>query len=367
MKALLISTDGHHNEYRIKNNTYGGVTYYRLAAPMKAVNELGNDWELFNNKLFTTKKPDYNRLFADYDIVISKHIDSPASAKAVQIACQKNNIPLVYDMDDDMFSIRKDNPAHAAYGEGEMKRVYLATNLSFADAFFVSTDPLKESYGKFFKEMFDLDIPIYVLPNMNDAELFDLPSKTNDKGVTIGYHGSISHDDDLKMVLPVIDKLMTKHKNLTMELVGTVRRESIQSLFEGIENKDRFEVFAGTPAFDKFPEKLMGMKWDIGIAPLVDDAFNRGKSHIKYMEYSMKKIPTVASDVYPYTHNATEAFLCADLDDWEHTLDMLIKSPEKRPQHGSKAYDSVTQTQQYKDNGHLWVEAANTVIKNYKK
>lgn len=367
MKAILISTDGNHNEYRIKNNAYGGVTYYRLVAPMKAVNNLGHNWELFKPQLLDKDKPNYNKLFSEYDIVISKHIDNPAAAKAVQLACQKNKIPLVYDMDDDMFAIRKDNPAYSSYGEGEMKRVYLATNLSFADAFFVSTQPLKDSYSKFFKQMFNLDIPIYVLPNFNDVELFNFPSKTNKNKIIIGYHGSISHDADLKMVLPTIDKLMSKYKNLYMQLLGSVRRDSIQDLFKNIRNKDRFEVLAGTPAFDKFPEKLMSMNWDIGIAPLIDDAFNRSKSHIKYMEYSMKKIPTIASDVYPYTHNASEAFLCKDLSDWYSTLDKLIKEPNTRKKTGQKAYESVLNNQQYKDHSNLWIDAATTVIKNYKK
>jgi hypothetical protein len=109
------------------------------------------------------------------------------------------------------------------------------------------------------------------------------------------------------------------------------------------------------------------MQWDIGVAPLIDDEFNRGKSHIKYMEYAMKHIPVVASDVYPYTHNAREALLCKNSSEWFRKLNQLIRDKKYRHQVSKKTHDHVTADLQYKDKGHLWVEAANSVIKNYKE
>lgn len=365
MKVLLLSTDCHQNDYRVLHNAYGGVTYYRLIAPQKAVNALGEEWEYYGVYLGDVSKGDYNTFFSQFDAVISKHIDNPAGAKNIHLACEKNNIPIIYDLDDDLFSIREDNPAHESYGKGAMKRVYLATNLSFADALFVSTEPLKETYQKHMKELFGIDMPIYVLPNYNDAELFDYKSPVNEKIVTLGYHGSITHDADLKMILPIVDRIMTENPKVNMQLVGTVRKDSINKLFDGIKNKNRFEIKAGTPAFDKFPELLMSMKWDIGLAPLIDDQFNRGKSHIKYMEYAMKRIPTVASDVYPYTHNAREAVLCKNEVEWYQKLTQLIKDKQQRREIGQKAYEHVTTELQYKDHAQEWIDAVESVINNH--
>ena len=367
MKVLLLSTDCLHNDYRVKHNAYGGVTYYRLIAPQKAVNALGHEWHYAGVKLQEDSKGNYNEYFGDFDAVISKHIDNPSGAKNVKLACEKNGIPLIYDLDDDLFAIREDNPAHESYAKGQMKRVYLATNLSFADALFVSTEPLKETYQKYMKDLFDIDMPVYVLPNYNDAELFGSKYRMNEGKVVIGFHGSITHDSDLAMVLPVIDSLMDKYKNLHMELVGSVRRDSINKLFDHIKNKMRFYIKAGTPAFDKFPELLMKQRWDIGVAPLIDDEFNRGKSHIKYMEYSMKAIPTVASDVYPYTHNAREAVLCKNVNEWKQKLENLIIDRKLRREIGQKAREHVLSECQYKEHGHEWVDAVSSVIKNYIK
>ena len=364
MKALLISTDWQQNDYRVANNAYGGVTYYRLIAPQKAVNALGHEWDYLGNKATIDNKTWEERL-EGYDIVISKHIDNPNGAKNIHLACEKLGIPFVYDLDDDLFSIREDNPAHDSYAKGKIKRLYLATNLSFADAFFVSTEPLKETYQKFYKDNFDLDIPIYVLPNYNDAELFNYKSSKNEDKTIIGYHGSVTHDADLAMVLPVIDRLMSEHHNLYMQLVGSVRRDSINKLFANIENRNKFEIKAGTPAFDEFPRLLMSMPWDIGVAPLIDDEFNRGKSHIKYMEYAMKYIPVVASDTYPYKHNATGAILCRNQTDWYIKLKMLIANKKLRHQTAQKINQHVLDNLQYKDKGQMWIDAAQDVINNY--
>lgn len=367
MKALLISTDCAQNEYRLQHNAYGGVTYYRLIAPQKACNALGHEFIYLGNNFTKINKIDYTEYFSAFDAVITKHIDTPHGAKNIKIACEKNNIPLIYDLDDDLFSIRDDNPAHESYAKGNMKRVYLATNLSFGDALFVSTEPLKERYQKFFKEVMEMDMPIYVLPNYNDAELFGDKYKVNEHKVVLGYHGSITHDKDLSMILPVVDSLMDKYQDLYMELIGTVRRESINKLFDNIKNKMRFSIKAGTPAFDKFPELLMSQRWDIGLAPLIDDDFNRGKSHIKYLEYSMKAIPTVASDVYPYTYNAREAVLCKNVNEWRQKLENLIIDKKLRREIGQKAKQHVLADCQYKDHGDKWIDALASVIKNHSK
>jgi len=177
----------------------------------------------------------------------------------------------------------------------------------------------------------------------------------------------MTHDSDLEIVIPAIDRLIVKHKNLYCELMGSVRKDSVSRLFDGVKNKDNFRIMGGTPAFDSFPFALMNQKWSIGIAPLIDDAFNRGKSHIKYMEYSMKKIPTVASAVYPYSKNAKEALLCKTSQEWYDTLDSLISDKKKRVEIGERAYKHVVAEQQYKDYAYLWEEAIEAVIKSDKK
>ncbi len=162
------------------------------------------------------------------------------------------------------------------------------------------------------------------------------------------------------MVLPVIDKLMAKYPNLWFETVGAIDKDRLHTYFKDFTPKhlERVAMVSYTPTFWEYPEHLANQKWDIGIAPLVDTAFTRCKSHIKWMEYSMYQLPTVASRVYPYFMDLTgrktitdgeTGFLCRTPEEWEAKLTKLIDSKELRLKIGKQAYEHVKKNWQYED------------------
>jgi glycosyltransferase involved in cell wall biosynthesis len=107
----------------------------------------------------------------------------------------------------------------------------------------------------------------------------------------------------------------------------------------------------------------MSQKWDIGIAPLINDEFNRGKSHIKWMEYAMCGIPCVASDVAPYKviRNGIDGILTDD-DHWYYNLRRLVRDRNLRAAIGYNALLTVGDFHQYGDHAHLWTEALSNFI-----
>jgi spore maturation protein CgeB len=80
----------------------------------------------------------------------------------------------------------------------------------------------------------------------------------------------------------------------------------------------------------------------------------------------MKGIPTIASDIYPYTHNTKDAVLCKNLNDWKQKLENLIIDKKLRREIGQKAKAHILSECQYKDHGHEWIDAVNSVIKKHK-
>ena len=62
----------------------------------------------------------------------------------------------------------------------------------------------------------------------------------------------------------------------------------------------RYEFHPMVP-FSQHAEKVCELALNIGIAPLVEDNFNRNKSCIKYYEYALSGAVTVASRVLPYS------------------------------------------------------------------
>src|SRR5258706_9442943 len=63
----------------------------------------------------------------------------------------------------------------------------------------------------------------------------------------------------------------------------------------------------------------------IGIAPLLDDQFNRHKSCIKYYEYAMSGAVTLASHVVPYS---TEVPITAknNRESWKRKLEEVLQA-----------------------------------------
>jgi glycosyltransferase involved in cell wall biosynthesis len=363
MKFLFIDT------HLKENGEYGGIGYYRLQKPAQYLRKLGHEVDFYTSADFQEKTQEellqaFVSYFSQYDAVVSKNNSNQQSLSAMLFACWKTKTKFISDLDDNYMEVLSTQPAwKLGYQKGEKERTVISTQLSFSDALFVSTQPLKDYFQKMLKEAFNLDTPIYVLPNGNDLDDWDFPSETNKDKVVIGWMGSITHDQDLHLVFPALGKLMSKHKNLHFEVMGgaTERTFSNQNHWDE-ESYKRIHGVTGTSSFRHFPEVFMKNKWDIGIAPLVDCEFNRAKSHIKWMEYTMKGIPTVASDVYPYTQaitNNEDGILVSD--NWEDALERLITDKKLRDKLAKNALQTVKKNHQYKNLVKLWDEALTKV------
>jgi len=383
-KIAFVSTDWNDNEYRKVNNQYGGVSYYRLVKPMELLKDeydvtfFGSNIQRVSKGLSTDQF--YDKFTKQYDMIIVKQIDNATSAQALIHWANKNRCILVQDFDDNMLVVRDDQPASKmGYTKGGQRRAYAGAMMSLADALIVSTAPLKDYFGTFIKEMFGDDMDIYVFPNYNDVKDWKYKlSEKNPKKIVIGWAGSITHDADLGLVMPVLGKILDKYDNVHLELVGGVTQGALAFLTKtwSMKAKDKLKIKLGVPAWHKYPELIMQQKWDIAIAPLIDDDFNRGKSHIKWMEYSMAKLPVIASKVYPYfmpingeniiVHGET-GMLASTEEEWEQALETLITDKDKRITIGENAYKYVSENLQWKTHAETYKNIVSSIFDAYYK
>lgn len=352
-----------------KKGILGGVGYYRMALPARYMKKhdveviSGDDVDKYAAGQFPDPTLDkFYGLLTSCDILWMKHSDNLDAAGPLFNLANHLNVPIILDFDDNYFALPPHHHAYEDHKPGSEKRAVVAATLSMATAITVSTEPLKEAYKKLLKDVYKLEKDIIVLPNMNDAKEFKkVPQLKKDKGdIIIGYHGSITHNEDLKSIVPALEEVLSKYKNVKVEIMGALSSDDAVSVFENMDDEllDRVHVIAGTQGWEGFPERLMSLPWDIGIAPLIDDEFNRSKSHIKWMEYAMKKIPTVASPVYPYQvieHGKT-GFLAKTKDEWVDILSKLIEDKQLRKEIGENAHDEVLLNWQMKDGAYKWDE-----------
>jgi glycosyltransferase involved in cell wall biosynthesis len=97
--------------------------------------------------------------------------------------------------------------------------------------------------------------------------------------------------------------------------------------------------------YDAFLEFKLGRRWDIGIAPLIGDAFDQYKTDNKYREYAGCGIPGVYSRVSPFVEAVRDGVtgVLADNEpgEWIAAVEQLVGSAERRQAIAAAASDDV--------------------------
>ena len=189
-----------------------------------------------------------------------------------------------------------------------------------AAAVTVSTPELKLALARF-------NSNIYVLPNLLNEELWTRPRSLRDDRIVIGFTGTSTHQEDLRIAEEALFRLSEKHgSRLAFHFMGCMTEKV------GRLPSFTFEHFQ--TSYESFADALQASPIDIAIVPLEDNPFNRCKSNIKWLEYSACGIAGIYSDLPPYSHcidhGRTGLLVSNTTEAWFQALDNLIQNPEQR-------------------------------------
>jgi glycosyltransferase involved in cell wall biosynthesis len=337
----------------------GGVGYYRIQKPMqflrkeydvlefgdfltlqKNLKAVGKDWEIDDV---------VPNLIKDADLIVMKNISHPVALAQFVGAADYYKKPLILDMDDDYLSVDDLNPKRKYFNENEMAQIVHKELFRSATAIIVSTEPLKKVYKEF-------NPNVHVIENYNDVTDWKYEKvKRPDNKIVIGWAGSQTHEADFHVIEPVIKQIWEKYGDrVVFAICGGLPPKLTDTLPKG-----SYAVFSGTRTMRDYHQRLALWGFDIGMAPLKKSKFNDGKSHGKWMEYAMYRIPTVATNFGPYKrvieHGLT-GLLCDTTEEWVAALSHLIDSSFERYRIGHEAYQEVWEKWQWKDNYTKWIE-----------
>lgn len=163
--------------------------------------------------------------------------------------------------------------------------------------------------------------------------------KRKKSGIRLGYFsGSITHNDDFVLIESVVARLLEEYPDLEFHIVGELDVPSAWKFY-----KKQIKTHPFVP-FDRLPRLIASV--DINLAPLQQTIFNEAKSENKWVEASLVKVPTVASNVGAFAkmiqQNVT-GFLCETEKEWYQALKDLIEQESLRKQIGENAYEYVLQ------------------------
>ncbi|TKF30067.1 glycosyltransferase family 4 protein [Enterovibrio norvegicus] len=215
------------------------------------------------------------------------------SLEILEIA-KEHSIPTSVFWDDNLLKIPKTlgDEVYDFYSNPQRVNVMLRL-IQETNTFISSTLPLhheiSNSYGCCDNKVLD----IYRSITCEEETSLRL-NKVNSKSIntfTIGYMGSKSHADDLKLIEKDILVLLHENEDIHFEIFGTIELPS--SLLPFLNS----QVFVHKKCdnYGLFMNKLSNLKWDVGLAPLRAYEFNSFKANTKWVEYTIANIPTFAS------------------------------------------------------------------------
>lgn len=215
----------------------------------------------------------------------------------LRAAFAESGIPFVIDLDDDLLDVPEDKDPQGTYAD---YAPFLLQLIEQASMVTVSTQPLQE-------KMRAINPEVVVLPNLLSDRLWrpPLPEHTVDNMVRALYMGTVTHGDDLALLLPAVEEIQSRHPEFRLSLIGISKTypTPLPACVEMIEiPKDRKNY----PSFVPWLRE-QSARFDFAVAPLKETAFNANKSALKILDYAGLGLPVLVSDTVVYRDLARRA------------------------------------------------------------
>jgi glycosyltransferase involved in cell wall biosynthesis len=233
-------------------------------------------------------------------------------------------VPVVFHIDDDLLAVPASlgEAKYKAYNSPERLRA-LRQNIESSDLLYVSTNELAKRF-----EGHGIKTPIVagrIYCSVAPLEVGALLPPAS--GPVVGYMGTSGHSADLAMILPAICQVMELVPDLQFEVFGTIAMPPEMERFGR-----RVRHIPSVPDYEGFLDRLRGLGWWVGLAPLEDNAFNRCKADTKWVEYSVAGIAVIASDLPVYEQACADGagILARSNAQWAEALLELLYRPDVR-------------------------------------
>lgn len=203
------------------------------------------------------------------------------------------------------------------YREGRAAR-FLARH---SDAIIAGNEFLAEWFSQYNKN-------VTIIPTAVNTERFKpLDRSRENEHIIIGWSGSSSNFKYLYTIEPALEKVLSENPTARLRIVADQKPK-----FRKI-NPTRIEFIPWNPQ----NEVKTIQEMDIGIMPLEDSDWTRGKCSYKMLLYMACEVPVVVSPVgmnVTVLQAGAVGLPARTLSDWEATLNYLIGSPDIRHSFG---------------------------------
>jgi GT2 family glycosyltransferase/glycosyltransferase involved in cell wall biosynthesis len=261
----------------------------------------------------------------DADIIVTQRFALPDVEAADRLAAHARGTGarLVFDLDDDLLNIPRLHP------DAKVLRPRAAVArrmLDVVDVVFTSTQSLAERLAPIRTDAF-------VLENGLDERIWTQPAASLlDQPVRILCMGTTTHDRDFAMIQPALVRLKDEYRDrVEIDIVGMTTRTGLPPGLNRI-----LPPISALRSYPGFVHWLSSVEppWHIGLAPLLDTAFNRCKSPIKAMDYAAMGLLVLASDTAVYRGSIADGpagqLVANDPAAWYAALSWVVRNRDAR-------------------------------------
>ncbi len=251
---------------------------------------------------------------------------------------------IIFDFDDALY-------LHSSPESSIRRRSYFKTKTltQIADAVVVGSHALYEWAKKYNQK-------VYLIPTSLKFENYQKFTKNYSiakEKITIGWvGGAVDQYDNLKLLTSVFERLINSGLPIKFLLIGALGSKKVYDLFQNIRGLDVEFIdalnWAGPTAV---PSHIQ--RFDIGVMPLVDNKWSRGKCAFKAIEYMACGIATICSAVGENNYlieDGGNGFLAKDEDEWYNKFKQLILDKNLREKLGKEGQKTIKDKYSYQSN-----------------
>ncbi|MEW6751151.1 MAG: glycosyltransferase family 4 protein [Candidatus Latescibacterota bacterium] len=257
------------------------------------------------------------------DVLFVQKVIFPAP---VRWLLRRRRPPLAFDFDDAIFTTEVRQKSRMAAWKERRNARGLPAMLSLADLVIVENQYTAGYAQQFCRQVATITGPI-------DTHRFrpaEGGSRHADR-VVLGWIGSPSTLPYIALLATALQRLSRRYPQVRLRVVGADR-----FALDGVD------VQATAWDLEREVEDLQG--FDVGLTPIPDDPWTRGKGGYKLLQYMATGLPVVTSPVginQELVEDGKEGFWASSAQEWEQRLAALVESPELRRRMGQRGRAKV--------------------------